>query len=161
MAPLQARLLTADAFAAFGQVIAEPPFDPADPKPNRRFDDLVDFQFDHAGAPMVSLLRMRLAAEAPYRLVKLERHPLGSQAFIPCTPVRFVVAVAPGGDRPDLDSLQVFVTDGRQGVNYRRGVWHAPVMVLEPASLIIVDRKGDGPNCDLFELPQPLEIRVG
>jgi ureidoglycolate lyase len=160
MVPLQAHPLTAEAFAPFGQVIAEPPFDPLDPKPNRRFDDLVAIETDAAGAPMVSLLRMRQAAEAPYRLVKLERHPLGSQAFIPCDPVRFVVAVAPGDQHPDLDALKVFVTDGRQGVNYRRGIWHAPVMVLGPATLVIVDRKGDGSNCELLELPQPLEILI-
>lgn len=160
MKEIRAAALTAEAFAPFGDVVREPDFDPADPRPNRRFDDLVEIDAGPAGRPMVSLLRMRVPPQAPFILTKLERHPLGSQAFIPCVPVRFLVAVAPGGDVPDLDRLAVFVTDGSQGVNYRRGVWHAPMTVLSPGTLAIVDRKGEGANCDLFDLPEALTILV-
>ncbi len=157
---LCAAMLTAEDFAPFGDVIQEPAVDPDDPKPNRRFDDLITIDAGPEGTPMVSLLRMLVPAQAPVQLTKLERHPLGSQAFIPCSPARFLVAVAPGNDVPELDGLKVFVTDGRQGVNYRRGVWHAPMAILSPGTLAVVDRKGSGPNCDIFTLPCPLIIEI-
>lgn len=158
MNAVRAIALTPEVFAPFGEVVQEPEFDPADPKPNRRYDDLVPIDAGPSGAPMVSLLRMREAAQPPYRITKLERHPLGSQAFIPCKPARFLLVVAPGTETPDLDRVMVFVTDGSQGVNYHRGVWHAPMMVLSPTTLVIVDRKGPGANCDLFDLPTPMTI---
>jgi ureidoglycolate lyase len=156
---LRAVPLTAEAFAPFGDVIQEPAFDPADPNPDRRFDDLVDITVED-GAAMVSLLRMRTVTPLPHLLTRLERHPLGSQAFIPTAPARFLVVAALGGDQPDLAGIRVFVTDGRQGVNYRKGVWHAPMSVLSPTTLVVVDRKGPGANCDFHQLPVPLRIEV-
>ena len=56
----------------------------------------------------------------PLEISFLERHPLGSQAFIPLGRTPFLVLVA---QHPEPESLRLFRTDGRQGVNYRRGVW--------------------------------------
>ena len=141
--------LTALAFAPFGEVIEAPP---ATDAANRRFDDLARLETDRDGAPMVSLLRLGTAITLPLALAKLERHPLGSQAFLPFGSLRFLVVVAPGEDRPELDRLRAFVTNGAQGINYRRGVWHAPMSPLAPGTLTVVDRKGPGDNCQFFAL---------
>ena len=69
---------------------------------------------------------------------------------------RFVVVVAPPGDDIDPDEIRAFVTDGRQGVNYRAGTWHAIHSVLErEGEFLVVDRAG-ADNLD----ERPMAIRV-
>ena len=80
-------------------------------------------------------------------------HPLGSQAFMPLHEERFIVVVAPPGDTIAPQDVRAFVTDGRQGVNYRAGTWHAIQSVLErEGEFLVVDRGGDGNNCDEYPL---------
>ena len=53
------------------------------------------------------------------------------------------------------DSLQAFVTNGEQGVNFKPGTWHHPLLVLRPASrFLVIDRGGEGDNCDVQQLSQ-------
>jgi ureidoglycolate lyase len=84
------------------------------------------------------------------RVIKmLERHPLGSQAFIPLLGHPFLVVVAPAGDEPVPGAVRAFRSNGRQGVNYHRGVWHHPVLTIEKRDeFLVVDRSGSGNNCD-------------
>jgi ureidoglycolate lyase len=50
-----------------------------------------------------------------------------------------------------IESVRAFVTNGAQGVNYRRGTWHHPVIALaNPSEFLVVDRVGPGFNCDEF-----------
>ena len=71
----------------------------------------------------------------------MERHPLASQAFIPLHKNPFLIVVAPPGERVDPESLSAFVTNGLQGVNYTRGVWHFPLIGLgEEQDFLVVDR---------------------
>jgi len=89
----------------------------------------------------------------PLELTFLERHPQGSQAFMPLHQERFIVVVAPPGEHINPDDVRAFVTDGHQGVNYRAGTWHAIQSVLErEGEFLVVDRGGDGDNCDEFPL---------
>ena len=84
----------------------------------------------------------------------MERHPLGSQAFVPLSDAPYLIVVAPAGDL-DPAKLRAFSTRGWQGVNYARGVWHHPLLALERVSdFLVVDRGGEGPNCDEAALPQ-------
>ncbi len=79
----------------------------------------------------------------------LERHPKGSQAFIPLSGNPYLVVVAPIGDEPDPNTIRAFYAKGSQGINYHKGVWHHPVLALEEKDqFLIVDRDGEGPNCD-------------
>jgi ureidoglycolate lyase len=79
----------------------------------------------------------------------VERHPLSSQAFLPLAPTPFLVVVAPPGHTPDPGDLRAFVTRGQQGVNYARGTWHHPLIAFgRPGDFLVVDRGGDGENCD-------------
>ncbi|WP_372614351.1 ureidoglycolate lyase, partial [Halomonas sp.] len=95
----------------------------------------------------------------PLELDFLERHPLGSQAFMPLHEERFLVVVAPPGDTIDPKQVRAFITDGCQGVNYRVGTWHAIQSVLErEGEFLVVDRGGEGDNCD--EYPLAMHIRL-
>ena len=91
-----------------------------------------------------------MASELPHRIAVMERHPLGSQAFIPLNATQTIVVVAPDlNKQPDMERVQAFVTNGRQGFNYHRGTWHMPLISLSfGQELLIVDRVGPGNNCE-------------
>lgn len=79
----------------------------------------------------------------------VERHPLGTQTFFPLSNADWFVVVAPPGDAPELRALRAFRATGSQGVNYHRGVWHHPLLVLRPDhEFLVIDRGGRGENCD-------------
>ena len=79
----------------------------------------------------------------------VERHPLGSQAFIPMQNEPWLIVVCDTGNKPEPINLRAFLATGKQGVNYRPGVWHHPLLVLKPdQDFLVVDRGGPGENCD-------------
>ena len=93
----------------------------------------------------------------PLKLTMVERHPLGSQAFVPLKPCKMVVVVAPPGEDVTAGDLRAFVTNGRQGVNYHRGTWHMPLIAFEAGQeFLIVDRGGSEPNCEMHDLDEAI-----
>ncbi|MEX0316591.1 MAG: ureidoglycolate lyase [Ruegeria sp.] len=94
----------------------------------------------------------------PYRLDMVERHPEGSQAFIPMTHQPFLVIVAPDEDgRPGRP--RAFVTEAGQVVNYHRGTWHGVLTPLHgPGLFAVVDRIGGGANLEEFWFDDPYEV---
>lgn len=153
--------LTPAAFAPYGDVLD------ADGAPDRiinsglcgRFHDRarLDFAGGRAG---ISLFRSRARA-LPYRVDLLERHPLGSQAFLPMSADPFLVVVAPDEDgRPGAP--EAFLTRPGQGVNYGRNVWHGVLAPLvEDALFAVVDRIGDGENLEEHVLGEPVLVVAG
>jgi ureidoglycolate lyase len=147
--------LMAEAFAPFGDVLdctGEP-----DKLINNgmcgRYHDRAKLDFSD-GLAGISLFKAQLRA-LPMRLELVERHPEGSQAFLPLDSMPFVVVVAPDEDgRPGQP--QAFITKPGQGVNYHRGVWHG---VLAPVSgnglFAVVDRIGSGANLEEFPFENP------
>ena len=118
-----------------------------------RFDDLCNVDVD--GRVAVSVARCRTATALPYRFDIVERHPLGSQAFVPLTPAEFVVVVAPPAASVDARDLRAFVTNGKQGINYHRGTWHMPLIAFEAGQrFLVIDRAGETPNCDEHTLDE-------
>lgn len=149
---LRPQPLAAAEFAAFGDVIA-----PGDASQlinrgtARQFDDLarVDVATED-GRPRVSIYRVVPYAQ-PLTIRMLERHPLGSQLFMPLRGEPFLVVVAPAGDGIDPASVRAFLANGAQGVNYHRGTWHHPVIALrDPSEFLVLDRSGPGGNYDEF-----------
>ncbi|WP_322528257.1 ureidoglycolate lyase [Salinicola sp. LHM] len=158
MLELKAQKLTPEAFAPFGEVIDARVSEsfPINGGRTQRHHDLARVEI--LGAPSRPLISVFVSQPVtlPLELELLERHPLGSQAFMPLHEERFVVVVAPPGDDIDPDEIRAFVTDGRQGVNYRAGTWHAIHSVLErEGEFLVVDRAG-ADNLD----ERPMAIRV-
>ena len=140
--------LSQASFAPFGDVIeseGRPSF-PVNEGLCQRFDDLSRIQVsDGAGAPAISIFRSQPVA-LPLALKLLERHPLASQAFIPLTAQPFLVVVAWD---PAPEAVRAFLTNGRQGVNYRAGTWHHPLLALDRVSdFAVIDRVGPGDNLE-------------
>jgi ureidoglycolate lyase len=114
-----------------------------------RFHDLAHIDVQEAGGkPLISIFRATPWPN-PVRIAAMERHPLSSQAFVPLTTVPFLVVVGAPTDALQPEHLRAFVTNGRQGVNYARGVWHHALLALDQqCDFLIVDRGGLEPNCD-------------
>ena len=93
----------------------------------------------------------------PLQIRMLERHPRGSQAFIPIGSTAmhdFLVVVAEGEPSPDPATLRVFRASGGQGVNVHAGVWHHPNIVLEGSqSFLVVDREQPSSNLEEYTFP--------
>lgn len=107
---------------------------------------------DEGGTPIISIFR-GTPRPMPIEIRMMERHPLGSQAFVPLSGQKFLIVVAGGSDIPAPEKLRAFISDGSQGVTYAKNVWHHPLLVLEPESdFLIVDRSGPGNNLNEIDL---------
>ncbi|UYO73451.1 ureidoglycolate lyase [Halomonas qinghailakensis] len=155
MIKLIAEPLTAEAFAPFGDVLdarTSASF-PINAGRTQRHHNLATVETLGENAHTLINIFVSQPVTLPLELTFLERHPQGSQAFMPLHQERFIVVVAPPGDTIDKADVRAFVTDGRQGVNYRAGTWHAIQSVLErEGEFLVVDRGGDGNNCDEFPI---------
>lgn len=143
--------LTSERFAPFGDVIEASRGRAVTMNEARfeRFDDLCSVDVGSGGSVSVSVARCRAATSLPLRIDKLERHPLGSQAFVPLQACRTVIVVAPPGEDVDVSGLRAFVTQPRQGFNYHRGTWHMPLIALSAGDeFLVVDRGGGESNCE-------------
>jgi ureidoglycolate lyase len=140
--------LRREAFAAFGEVIQKEGAKSykINGGSTLRIHDLCKVQTKSRGRPLLSFFEALELAALPYPLRLLECHPLGSQAFIPCGVGRFLIAVAPPANEPQIAQIRAFVTDGRQGVNYAPGAWHLPLASFDRATYVVVDRGGPGVN---------------
>jgi ureidoglycolate lyase len=154
--------LTAEAFAPFGCVIEAS--DRAvklsiNQGHAERYDRLAELDVaDAGGSGAISLFRARPLVELVLKM--FERHPLGSQSFVPLSGRPYLVVVAPAGDF-DASGVRVFRAGAHQGVHYAKGVWHHFLLVLDAESdFLVVDRVGSGDNCDEVALADDHVIRV-
>jgi len=147
--------LTEAAFAPFGEVIAARP-GPA----GRRYLDA------YAVAAPETPTRCWISTFAPeasgrLAVTQLEAHPHSAQAFVALQPARFVVIVADANaaGAPDPATCRAFLAEDAGGIIYRRGVWHAGMMVLDAVSSFFVVQGLVTQGNDLFvPLPAPLTI---
>lgn len=150
--------LSAAAFAPFGDVLE------ARGTPDKiinqglcgRFHDLATLDFAEARAG-ISLFDAQPRA-LPYQLEMMERHPLGSQAFLPMSEHGFLVIVAPdAGGKPGTP--RAFLSAPGQGVNYHRNTWHGVLTPLAaPGLFAVIDRIGTGENLEEHWFETPYEI---
>lgn len=144
--------LTAAAFAPYGEVIeAGAESQLINDGTARQFADLAVVEVAAGnGRPRVSIYRSE-SRRWPVAIGMLERHPLGSQLFMPLSGDPFLVVVAPPAPMPEREAVRAFLTNGAQGVNYRRGTWHHPLLALHGArDFLVLDRGGPGANCEAY-----------
>jgi ureidoglycolate lyase len=150
--------LTREGFAPFGDVIAAEGAQQAyaiNSGTTQRFHDLAEIDTTRdGGRTIVSLFRAQ-PRELPFVVTMLERHPLGSQAFVPLSARPYLVVVATD---PSATPRAFLARDG-QGVNYRPGTWHHPLLALDAVSdFLVIDRAGPGNNCDEVELAETYKL---
>lgn len=152
--------LTQDAFAPFGDVIEA---NPASMKlinggNTERFHALAQAEAVGEGARVILNIFRGQPRSFPYEINMMERHPFGSQSFSPLNARPYIVIVSEDeGGKPGQP--HVFLARGDQGVNYRRNVWHHPLMtVSEISDFLVVDRDGPGNNLEEYFFDQPFII---
>ncbi len=87
----------------------------------------------------------------PMIIDMMEKHPLGSQAFIPMEDTKFLVFVAPKGNKPNIDKIKSFIVPKQTGINYKAGIWHFPLISIKNMNFLIIDRKGKGNNLVIYK----------
>lgn len=150
---IRAEPLTAEAFAPWGEVLE------TTGEPDRiinegrcgRWHDRAGLDVD--GRAGISIFRSG-SVQLPYAFRLVERHPLGSQAFLPMTEHPFLVIVAPDeGGQPGRP--RAFLTAPGQGINLARGAWHGVLTPLaDPGLFAVVDRCAEGPNLEEYRWDQ-------
>ena len=156
---LRTRPLSAEAFAPYGDVIElrGAPDKMINQGLCGRYDDLARLDFGD-GRAGISLFDAQ-ARHWPLSVEMVERHPDGSQAFIPLDGARFVVVVADDADG-EPGALHAFMVQPGQAVNLHRGTWHGVLTPLgADGRFVVVDRIGPGPNLQehWFDAPYIIE----
>lgn len=152
--------LTQEAFAPFGQVLTTEGAHhyPINNGMTERFHDLANVEIGgENGRPLISIFRGQPYA-LPLTLTMVERHPLGSQAFMPLHDRPFLVIVAPDDGGVPGTPL-AFLTQPGAGINIGRNVWHGVLTTLErEGNFLVVDRGGDGNNLEEFFFEEPFVV---
>lgn len=156
--------ITAEAFAPYGEVIATKGVDSIVINDGlcHRFTDLASFDIVDGRAGL-SLFQSELRA-LPYQCDLLERHPLGSQCFIPMSEAALLIIVAPDNDGQPGAPV-AFVATNDVAVNIARNTWHGVLAPIAGTGLFaVIDRIGattDGrPNLEEHRLEEPFLINT-
>jgi ureidoglycolate lyase len=157
-----ARPLTREAFAPFGDVL-DTDWDnhfPINAGKCERYHHLATADAAGPNARVLISIFKATPYAFPLKLTLVERHPLGSQAFMPLSPAPFLVVVCHDGpDGPGAP--HAFLTRPGQGVSYPRNRWHGILTPIDaPQDFLVVDRGGDGVNLEEHHFDEPWEIRL-
>ena len=145
---LQTQPLTTNAFKAFGEIIE------ATGEPDKiinqglcgRYHDLAQLDFT-TGKAGLSVFNAE-ARSLPFKLEMMERHPEGSQAFIPMHQYPFLIIVS--HDKNGVPDTPIsFISKPGQGINIFKNTWHGVLCPLHsPGLFAVIDRIGEGPNLE-------------
>jgi len=153
MIRLRTEPLTPQAFAPFGDVLQ------ATGTPDRlinngycgRWHDMAQLDFGPGGRAGLNLFKAQ-PRSLPYVLDLLERHPEGSQAFVPMYETTWLVTVAEDAGGTPVNLRASLVAPG-QAINLHRGTWHGVLTPLaEPGLFAVIDRIGSTANLEEYPL---------
>lgn len=155
--------LSASSFADFGDVIEvqeNAPFISINQGFTERYHDLAKVDVEQQnGRTLINIFRST-PLPLPIQITLMERHPLSSQAFVPLGNNPYLVVVAKAGEFNEA-AIQVFLAQANQGVNYHAGTWHHFCLALhEISDFLVIDRGGEGDNCDEVLLENPFSIQI-
>ena len=140
--------ITKENFSKFGDMITTENIKPLEINNGyaKRFDDIAKIDTSNENGETTISIFSALKRSFPMKIDMMEKHPLGSQAFIPMKETTFLTLVAPEGEKPDLEKIESFIIPKGIGVNYKTGIWHFPLISTEDMDFLVVDRKGLGDN---------------
>ena len=130
-----------------------------------KYYNLCDMDCNDGGGVATLHLYQGKKREFPLKIDMMEKHPHFSQTFMPRGKEPFLVVVALGDEKPDLNTIGVFKTNGEQGVHYKKGIWHFPLIALkEDEEFIVIDRndlgKEENKVIDCIELDLDENIQI-
>ena len=140
--------ITRKNFTEFGDLISSEGINSIDINDGyaKRFDNLTNINSSRDGGKTIVSIFSALKRNFPMKIDMMEKHPLGSQAFIPMKETTFLCFVAPLGESPEIDKIQSFIIPPKTGINYKPGIWHFPLISTEDTDFLVIDRKGNGEN---------------
>ena len=135
-------------FNTYGDLISTDDISPIDINAGyaKRFDNLANLNTSKDGGKAIVSIFSALKRTFPMKIDMMEKHPLGSQAFIPMEKTTFIVFVAPKGKKPDVNKIKSFIIPKQTGINYKPGIWHFPLISNKNMNFLVIDRKGRGNN---------------
>ena len=140
--------ITKDSFIKFGDVISTEKIEYLEINNGfaKRYDGIANLNTSSEKGETTISIFSAYKRKFPMKIDMMEKHPLGSQAFIPMKETTFLTFVAPEGDVPDLSKIESFIIPPGIGINYNPGIWHFPLISTEDMNFLVVDRKGPGDN---------------
>jgi len=140
--------ITKENFFDFGDVISSENIKPIDINAGyaKRFDNLANINTLGDGGKTIVSIFSALKRSFPIKIDMMEKHPLGSQTFVPMIETTFLAFVAPPSDLPEISKIKSFIIPPKKGINYKPGVWHFPLISTENTDFLVIDRKGSGDN---------------
>ena len=142
---IKPKLITKENFKKFGDMISTEDIKPLEINNGfaKRYDGIANLDTKKDNGESTICIFSALKRSFPMKIDMMEKHPLGSQAFIPMKETVFLSFVAPEGDKPDLTRVEAFIIPKGIGVNYNPGIWHFPLISTEDM------------NCLLYTSPSP------
>ena len=140
--------ITKENFAKYGDMISTKDIKPLEINNGyaKRYDGIANLNTSSDNGETTISIFSALKRNFPMKIDMMEKHPLGSQAFIPMKETTFLVFVAPKEEKPDFNKIEAFIIPPGIGVNYKPGTWHFPLISTEDMNFLVVDRKGSGDN---------------
>ena len=146
--------ITKENFSEFGDMISTKDIKPL--KINngyaKRYDGIANLNTSSDNGETTISIFSALKRNFPMKIDMMEKHPLGSQAFIPMKETTFLVFVAPKEEKLNLNNIEAFIIPPGIGINYNPGTWHFPIISTEDMNFLVVDRKGSGDNLVIEKL---------
>jgi len=135
-------------FSSYGDLISTDDINPMNINEGyaKRFDNLANLDTSKDSGKTIVSIFSALKRTFPMKIHMMEKHPLGTQAFIPMKETTFLAFVAPSGGSPEIDKIQSFIIPPKMGINYKPGIWHFPLISTENINFLVIDRKGSGDN---------------
>ncbi|MDA8537717.1 ureidoglycolate lyase [Candidatus Pelagibacter bacterium] len=145
---IEPKAINKENFKKFGDMITTVNIKPLEINDGyaKRYDGIANLDTKKDNGESIISIFSALKRSFPMKIDMMEKHPLGSQAFIPMKETTFLAFVAPKGAKPDLDKVEAFIIPKGVGVNYNAGIWHFPLIATENMNFLVVDRKGSGDN---------------
>ena len=142
------KTITKENFSKFGDMITTNELKPIEINNGyaKRFDGIANLNTSNDNGETTISIFSALKRNFPMKIDMMEKHPLGSQAFIPMKETTFLTLVAPQAEKPDLNKIESFIIPSGIGINYNPGIWHFPLISTEDMNFLVVDRKGSGDN---------------
>ena len=140
--------ITKENFAKYGDMISTKDIKPLEINNGyaKRYDGIANLNTSSDNGETTISIFSALKRNFPMKIDMMEKHPLGSQAFIPMKETTFLTLVAPEGEKPDIEKIESFIVPKGIGVNYKANVWHFPLISTEDMEFLVIDRKGSGEN---------------
>ena len=140
--------ITSKNFSKFGDMITTENIKPLEINNGyaKRFDEIAKLDTSSENGETTISIFSALKRSFPMKVDMMEKHPLGSQAFVPMKETSFLVFVAPKGSQPNLKKIESFRIPKQTGINLNPGIWHFPLISMKDMNFLVIDRKGKGKN---------------